>query len=107
MRKRKAGNKKLRSGGWWRPFTVCNDNVCHWWCLWHSVYCWGNSGETGAVTGLHHHGAILPEKVKTQLARTWKDYCHRQEEIVFSRFFSLREFPKAVLKNDTGLAQGL
>lgn len=62
------------------------------------------------MTGLHHRGAILPEKVKTQLARTWKDYCHRWEEIVFSRFFSLREFPKAegaVLKNDTGLAHRL
>lgn len=36
--------------------------------LWHGVDCWANSGETGGVWGLHHRGAILSGKVRSQLA---------------------------------------
>lgn len=46
------------------PFRICIDNVC----LWHNVDCWANSGETGGVQGLHHHGALLSGKVRSQLA---------------------------------------
>lgn len=77
--------------------------------LWHSVYCWGNSGETGGVWGLHHHGAILSEKVSSKLAGKRaldlegllppaggkKSFYH----------FSVRGFPKAtgaIAKYDTG-----